>query len=113
MPALTATPSALKNQMACLNCVSEKRLKAIIVYTMRTSAGLTLPQLVANSSCFMCMSKKDMLVALTAMIVNQLTPGMTGRDLAALVPCKICDSEKQLDSMMLFLFANYFQTTAV
>jgi hypothetical protein len=113
MPVLTATPSALKNAKACLNCVSEKRLKAIIVYSMRTYSGLTLAQLVANSACYMCLSKKDMLVALTAMIANQLVPGMTGRDLDALVPCKICDSDKQLEAMMLYLFANYFQQTAV
>lgn len=113
MPILTATPSALKNAKSCLNCVSEKRLKAIMVYVMRNSAGLSLSDLTANSACYMCMSKKDMLVALTAMIANQLLPGVTGRDLAALVPCKICDSDKQLEAMMLYLFANYFQTTAV
>ena len=113
MPALTATPSGLKNARPCLNCVSEKRLKAIIVYVMRNSVGLSLPDLTAKSACFMCMSRKDMLEALTAMIANQLLPGVTGRNLAALVPCKICDSDKQLEAMMLYLFATYFQSTAV
>lgn len=113
MPALTASPSALKNAKTCLNCLSQKELKAVIVYAMRTSAGLTLPQVVDGANCYMCLSKKDMLVALAAMITNQLTPTLTGRELGSLVPCKTCASEKQLDSMLLFLFANYFQTTAV
>jgi hypothetical protein len=113
MPALTASPSALVSAKSCLNCLSEKELKAVLVYCMRTSAGLTLPQVVSGSACYACMSKKQMLVALTAMVANQLTPTLTGRNLGSLVPCKTCASDKQIDSMLLFLFANFFQSTAI
>lgn len=113
MPALTATPSALKNAKPCLNCLSEKRLKAIMVYAMRTSAGLTLAQVNTRSACYRGLSRKDKLVALTAMIANQLVPSLTANQLATVVPCKTCGSDSQLEADLLFLFANYFQSTAL
>src|ERR1035437_8424467 len=53
---------------ACLMCLSEKELKAIIVHAMRTKAGLTMAQTNINAACYHCLSKKQMLVALTGMI---------------------------------------------
>jgi hypothetical protein len=113
MPALTCSPSALKNAKPCLNCLSEKQLKAFIVYAMRTSAGLTLAEVNTASAGYRSLSRKDMLVALTAMITNQLVPSLSVNDLAAATPCKTCGSDKQIESAMLYLFCNYFQSTAV
>lgn len=113
MPALTASPSALKNAKPCLNCLSEKQLKAIMVYAMRTSAGLSLAQTNINSAGYRDLSRKDMLVALTAMITNQLVPTLSVNDLTAATPCKTCGSDKQIEAALVYLFANYFQSTAV
>jgi lactam utilization protein B len=110
MPALTCTPANLESTKACLRCLSEKELKAIIAYAFRTSAGLTVAQVKNNSACYRCMSKKDMLVALTAMIVNQLVPRLSVNDLSNATACKACGSDKEYEAAMLYLFCNYFQS---
>lgn len=113
MPALTASPSSLISTKACLNCLSEKELKYIIVYAMRTSAGLTMRQVKEGAVCYQKLSKKQMLVALTAMIVNQLAPTLSVNQLSNSSGCKACDSDKAAEADLLFLFATYFQSTAV
>lgn len=112
MPVLTANPASLIAVKSCLNCMSDKQLKAVIVYVMRTSAGIDLPTLITGSSCYKCMSNHQRLVALTAMIANQLAPTLSVNDLRSGTPCKRCAaSDSELESDMLFLFANYFQAT--
>jgi lactam utilization protein B len=113
MPTLTASPSSLISTKACLNCLSEKELKAIMVYAMRTSAGLTMAQVKNGAACYQILSKKQMLVALTAMIVNQLVPTLSVNDLSNATGCKNCGADSWNDAHLLFLFANYFQATAV
>jgi hypothetical protein len=98
---------------ACLMCLSEKELKAIMVYAMRTYAKMTLAQLLVNSACYRCLSKKQMLVALTGMITKQLVPGMSASDLRKAVRCSACGSDKHVEADLLYLFQTYFQTTAV
>src|ERR1035437_2773956 len=98
---------------ACLMCLSEKELKAIIVHAMRTKAGLTMAQTNINAACYHCLSKKQMLVALTGMITTQLVPGVSVTALRAAVKCNACGSDKAIEAQMLYLFANYFTTTAV
>ena len=98
---------------ACLMCLSEKELKAIIAYAMRTSAGLTLPQLLVASAYDKSLSKKQMLAILTGLITAQLVPGVSVTDLRKAVRCNACGSEKAIEAQMLYLFANYFTTTAV
>ena len=113
MPTLTASPSSLIATKACLNCLSEKELKTLIVYAMRTSAGLTGPQVKAAAACYRNLSKKQMLVALTAMIVNQLVPTLAVNDLTNAAKCKACDNDTAVHADILYLFANYFQAAAV
>lgn len=106
-------PAALINANSCLKCMSEKELKAIIAYAMRTSVGLTLAQVNVNSATYKTISKKDMLVAFTVMITNQLVPGVTASELRKLVHCSSCGSDKAIEAAILYLFTNFFQTTAV
>ena len=113
MPALTCSPAALESTKACLRCLSEKELKAILAYALRTSAGLTVAQVTANSACYRCMSKKDMLVAFTAMVANQLVPTLSVNELSNATACKSCGSDKQFEAALVYLFCNYFQSTAV
>ena len=98
---------------ACLMCLSERELKAIIVHAMRIKSGLTSPQVLVASAYYRSLSKKQMLVSLTGMITNQLVPGVSVTDLRAAVRCNACGSDKALEAEMLFLFSNYFQTTAI
>lgn len=113
MPAITCSPQNLIKTKACLNCLSEKELKYIIVYAMRTSAGLTMRQVKEGAACYQTLSKKQMLVALTAMIVNQLTPTLSVNDLSNSAGCKACDSDKAAEADLLYLWCSYFQSTAV
>lgn len=113
MPTLTASPSSLISTKACLNCLSEKELKAIMVYAMRTSAGLTMAQVKNGSACYRTLSDKQKLVALTAMIVNQLVPTLSVNNLSNATGCKQCGAESAVDADLLYLFATYFQATAV
>ena|ERR1039457_1183664 len=113
MPALTCSPSALKNANPCLNCLSEKELKAIIVYALRTSSGLTMEQTNINAAGYKSLSRKDMLVAFTAMITNQLVPGVSVSDLRKDVRCNGCGSDKAIEAALTYLFCAYFQATAV
>lgn len=108
-----AGATALISAQPCLACLSEKELKAIISYAMMTSAGLTLAQVNVASAGYRSLSGKQMLVALTTLITNQLVPGVSVTDLRAAVRCAACGSEKQIESALLYLFATYFQTTAV
>ena len=109
MPAFVPLISNVLNANPCLSCLSEKELKAIISYAMRTSAGLTLPQLNIASAGYRSLSKKQMLVALTEMITNRLVPGVSVSDLRKAVRCSSCGSDKAVESALLFLFQTYFQ----
>ena len=110
MPAITCSPSVLKNAVPCLNCFSQKELKAIIVYAFGTTAGLTRRQIEINAKTYRDMSKKDMLVALTEMIANQLVPTLSAGQLRAAIRCNGCASDKALEAEMLYLFCAYFQS---
>jgi hypothetical protein len=109
----SSVPGELIAANPCLDCLSEHELKAIIAYALRFSTGLTLAQVVARSACYRCLSRKQMLVAFTAMITNQLVPGMTASQLRAAVKCTVCGSDKHLEADILYLFTNFYQTTAI
>ena len=111
--AAAAAASGLLTAQPCFTCLSEKELKAIIVYAMRTSAKMTLATLLVNSACYRCLSKKQMLAALTVMITHQFVPNMSASDLRKAVRCSACGSEKHVEADLLYLFQNFFQSTAI
>jgi hypothetical protein len=111
MAQINPQPASLKN--GALLSLSEKELKAIIGMALRKSTGLTLDQVNAAAAPLRTFSQKEMLVALTLMIANQLLPGMTVPQLRAAVRCSVCESDKRLEVAILWLFANYYQTTAI
>lgn len=119
MPAIasiTATPVGLKTAYPCLYCLSDKEILAIIVHAMRVSATTveTFTQLMKNSACFAAqMGKKDMLVAVAAMVANELVNGQTVQQLRTAVPCAPCATEKQLQGAFVYLMAKYYQGSAV
>ena len=60
------------------------------------------------------MSDKQMLVALAAMILNQLVPTANLATIRAGSACgSQCASEKAHNAELLYLFCNYFQNVAV
>lgn len=112
MAAITATPVSLIKAYSCLECLSEHELYGLIVHILRTSASTveTGPQLIANSACFVRqMSKKDMLVAITAMLIAQFSPTSTPSQLRTAARCIGCEPDKALQGKILYLLANYYQ----
>ena len=109
MPQIPTDPASLKN--GALLSLSEKELKAIIGMAMRKSTGLTLSQVNKAAANLRPFSKKEMLVAMTLMITNQLLPGQTVTQLRAAARCSVCESDARLEIAILWLFANYYQTT--
>ena len=104
-------PSTLLKANACLACMSDKELKAIIAYAMRKAVGLTLAQVNTASAGYRTLSKSQMLVAMAAMITTRLVPGMTATQLKAAARCSTCDSDKAIEAAFVYLFANYYQAT--
>lgn len=116
MATIACSPSNLKKQMTCLDCLSDKKVKAILVHVMKDApgVGLTLPQVLTGSACYReQLSKRDMLRALAVMIINQLSPGTSVNTLVNSSKCLACGPDKQIDGALIYLFCNYFQTTAV
>ena len=113
MPTLTANPSALKSAYSGLNAQSEKEIKAIIVTAMKEAAGLTTATLNQNAACFACMAKKDMLVALAAMILNQQNSAKSVTQWRASAKCLSCAPDKTIEAAFVYLFAANFQATAL
>jgi hypothetical protein len=113
MPTLTANPAALKSAYSGLYALSEKEIKAIIVTAMRDAAGLTTSALNENAACFACMAKKDMLIAITAMILNQQNSSKSVTQWRADAKCLSCAPDKTLEAAFVYLFAANFQATAL
>jgi hypothetical protein len=111
MPQIPTDPASLKN--SALLSLSEKELKAIIGMAMRRSTGLTLSQVNKAAANLRPFSKKEMLVALTLMITNQLLPGVSVTQLRADAQCSVCENDTRLEMAILWLFANYYQATAI
>jgi hypothetical protein len=113
MAALTATPAALKAAYPALYALSEKEIKAIIVNAMNMTAGLDLPIMLANSASYKTLAKKDMLVAMAAMIINQQLPTRTIAQWRDSSRCLACAPDKTIEAAFVYLFANYFQAKAL
>lgn len=112
MSAITATPVALKDAYPCLYCLSDKEIYGIILHLLRISATTveTGPQLITNSACFVRqMGKKDMLVALTAMLIAQFSPGSTPSQLKTASKCTACEPDKAIQGKIMYLLAKYYQ----
>ncbi len=114
MPTLTCSPANLIATQSSLQSLAPNQLLAIIVYCMRLTSGLTAAQLRANSVAYASLSKHEKLVALTAMIMNQLQPSLSLNTIINATPCSSqCGSETLLQGEALYLFCNYFQNVAV
>lgn len=120
MPALTcAPPSVTLNTYPCLQCLSEKDLLAILVYSMaQSTSGDTAPevdysnnlkQLLVDSSCWAGLAKKQMLIALVTMNANLFVAGKTVAQLRDSIKCIQCASQKQLMGAFMLLMCAEFQ----
>ena len=113
MPALTCIPPSetLKND-PCLACFSEKELLALMVIAMSESTRTyseDIPQLLVDSACWTCLSKKQMLQAMAAMLKNLFLSGSSISDIKERMKCIECSSQKQLQAAFMFLMCTSFQ----
>ena len=80
---------------------------AVMVGIIAVAEGLTVAQILKSSSCFTCMSKKQMIQALvTIMGSSMLGESDTVPEVIQKVKCLECASDKQLLAALLYLFCN-------
>lgn len=112
--ALTYLPPAeLLKAKPCLSCLSEHELMAVLVLALaqkNDTYANNLPKLMTDSVCYTCMSKKQLLEAFTAMVVNQALNGKTTSQLVALTKCIRCAKPQQLRAALVYLIGASFQT---
>lgn len=114
--ALTCSPpSELLKVYPCLACLSEKELLAVIVLSMAQASPLhanNVALLLSDSACFTCLSKKQRLQALAALLGNMGLGTKTVPEIRDAIKCLLCGTPNQLWSAALFLYCNYFQQVA-
>lgn len=98
------TPSSLLDSVPCLKCLSEKELLAGILAIFLTELEEDVETVMADSSCFTCMSRKQMLQSLATILGN----GILGSDfepgeLLERYKCLRCASDQQLLAAILYL----------
>jgi len=107
------TPSSLLASYPCLSCLSERHMLAamvgIMAYVSRTYAN-DLPLLLKDSSCFMCMTNKQMLQAFATLLGSSMIGDEEGAMQKVLdkMTCLICARDKQLRAAFLLLMCHLF-----
>lgn len=81
---------------------------AVLVGIIAIANGKTVAQVMADSACYACLSKKQMLQALVTIAGNnQLGENTTPQEVIDEMHCLICADEKHLLAALLYLTCNY------
>ena len=113
---LVCTPSSLLAANPCLACYSELELLAALVAIGVIASGdygqhgENIGQLMKDSACFTCISKKQMLQILVELMGEQWLDEFDVQDVLKLLRCLRCSNQKQLMAAFLFLLCKLVQT---
>lgn len=100
--AISCTPSSLLDTYPCLACLSESELKAVIVVALAEQLRLTTDEILENSACFKCLSKKQMLQAATAIIGNEYLSDMTVSAIREKIKCLLCANPDAVNAALTY-----------
>jgi hypothetical protein len=106
MAVASCTPAARLSTLSCLACLSESELdKAFVVALAASGATYTLPgdagQLIEDSACFTCLTKKQLKQALVSAYAED--QGLTVAQIRARLRCLQCATPKQIDAATVYL----------
>lgn len=112
--AFTCTPSSLLASTPCLACVSEKEMLAVLVGIFAISEGHTIADVMKDSACFTCMSKKQMLHGLTTLLGSEILGERTSvAEVKDTIRCLECASKHQLLAAILYLLCHSLENSFV
>lgn len=106
--AFDCTPSSLLASVPCLSCLSDTELLAGMVGIGSLLSEKPVAQIMRESACFTCMSKKQMLQALVTIMGNDLIAERFSEEvtLATMRCIRRCSNETQLLAALLYLLCN-------
>jgi hypothetical protein len=108
----TCTPSSLLASYPCLDCISEKDMLAVLVGIFAISEGHTIADVMKDSACFNCMSKKQMLQGLTTLLGSEILGERTSMaTVIDTIKCLQCASKQQLLAAILYLLCHSLENS--
>lgn len=111
MPVTCSSPSQLANSIPCLSCLSKTELLCVMVLALGEANGYTLPgdtnRLLSDAKCVTCLSDKQMLQALTALLANGNLEGKSVTQIRASITCLACANPQQIKAALLNQICQY------
>jgi hypothetical protein len=105
--ALACTKDELVNLNPDLHSLSPTQLQWLLVLGWAERAGFTLPddltEIIEGAVCLRCLSPKEMLVAETAIVLEDGESGSTGDELMEKVKCLACTDPDLISAGILWL----------
>lgn len=105
--ALSCTKDELVNLNPDLHDFSPTQLQWLLFLGWAERAGFTLPddltEILEGAACLRCLSPKEMLVAETAIVLEDSESGSTGDELIAKVACLPCAEPDLISAAILWL----------
>lgn len=112
------TPANLMDTYPCLKCMSKSDLRLMLLWLMTylssydlSEAG-ALDQLLEDSACFTCLSDKQRLQAMVAVIGDAFGKEFTSETFLADTKCLRCLKPGQVDAAIVYLLCQWFQFPA-
>ena len=108
MAIASCTPSTLLDTFKCLKCLSATELKAVIVIALAENLGLTVAEVLENSACFNCLSKKQLLQSTTAVAADSFLSRYASVDeIREAIKCLLCAPSGKLDAALTYEICAY------
>ena len=112
LKAFVCTPSSLLASNPCLACISEKDMLAVLVGIFAISEGHTIADVMRDSACFTCMSKKQMLQGLVTLLGSEILGERTSvAEVIDTIKCLQCASKQQLLAAILYLLCHSLENS--
>lgn len=102
------TPKTLIGTNPCLDCLSEKELKAILLYIFAYLNSHTITEALTDSACFRCLSKKQRLHSLVAILADKFLEEVDVPTIITSIKCLECSSDDQIEAALLRELAVYY-----
>ena len=103
--AFVCTPVSLMQSVPCLQCLSDHELLAALLGILLESTGETVAEVMKASSCFTCLSKKQMKQAFVTLMGNNVLGEATSlQGVLKQMACLRCANDTQLYAAILYEF---------
>lgn len=104
----TCTPSQSLDVYKCAACLSESELKAVLALALGEAAGLTVQELLDCSSCYTCMSKKQLMQTIVTKIGYNYLSRYTIPEIREQIKCLLCAPPQLLDAAIAYGVCAYY-----